>query len=507
MNQKNNLKRIIKWSLILSVIAVFLFVIQFTTAIKFIYLVSGETSVTAEKKAMHASSLIFANIKNLPLYLKDFWEKPEFHEHKIDSLFFGLNVAPSSFPEGDEHIIKNLLEMGVQSVRVDYGYESNKVHIERFLNKLINPPSPPFSKGEKGGFDILLHLVQSKEEAGRMSEKGIQDKWRTFLEDIMSRFSPVIKNYEIGSVPNRKKWSGYTIPDYITALKIASEVAKKYGVNIFAPNIQDFEPFWQVAIFEAIKDEGINIQGSTDNLFVDRAIQPELYDEHVLGRKLKNSARMDIINKSRFLDVISEKYGIKTFISSFTQWNLDVPAPFYNSSKERLANVDDYADYLVRYYVLSAAGGYTDRVYWGHYASYKEGIFDDSNNPEKEDAPEVHHKFIYQGDPRIYKTRPAYNAYKTMTGFLSNSRFIKNLSDIYHLSPPDEDRDKEGVFIFEFERNNQKIYVGWTLNIYKKRVNIFDRNKCQATWRDGETIHLKEGGIDLQKSPTYIVCN
>src|SRR3989304_2105789 len=293
------IKKTFKWSLILSVIAVFLFVIQFTTAIKIIYLVSGETSVTAEKKAMHASSLIFANIKNLPLYLKDFWEKPEFHEHKIDSRFFGLNVAPSSFPEGDEHIIKNLLEMGVQSVRVDYGYESNKVHIERFLNKLINPPSPPFSKGERGGFDILLHLVQSKEEAGRMSEKGIQDKWRKFLEDIMSRFSSDIKNYEIGSVPNRKEWSGYTIPDYITALKIASEVAKQYGVTIFSPNIQDFEPFWQVSIFEAIKAEGINIQGSTDNLFVDRAIQPEFYDEHVLGRRLKNLVKSVLLNKSK----------------------------------------------------------------------------------------------------------------------------------------------------------------------------------------------------------------
>ena len=507
MNQKNNLKRIIKWILLLSVIAVFLFVIQFTTAVKIVYLISGEPSVAAEKKATHASILLFSNIKNLPIYLKDFWGKPEFHEHKIDSRFFGLNVAPSSFPEGDDHIIKNLLEMGVQSVRVDYGYESNKVHIERFLNKLINPPSPPFSKGEKGGFDILLHLVQSKEEAGRMHEKEIQDKWRNFLEDVISRFSSYIKNYEIGSVPNRKNWSGYTIPDYITSLKIASVVAKKYGVNIFAPNIQDFEPFWQVAIFEAIKDEGINIQGSTDNLFVDRAIQPEFYDEHVLGRFFKNSAKMDLLNKSRFLDLISEKYGIKTFISSFTQWNLNVPAHFYNSSPERRVNVDEYADYIVRYYVLSAAGGYTDRVYWGHYASYKEGIFDDSNNPEKEDAPEVHHKFIYQGDPRIYKTRPAYNAYKTMTGFLSNSKFVKNLSDIYHLSPPDEDRDKEGVFIFEFERNNQKIYVGWTLNAYKKRINIFDKNKCSAAWRDGETIHIKEDGIDLQKNPTYIVCN
>ena len=288
MNQKNNLKRIIKWILLLSVIAVFLFVIQFTTAVKIVYLISGEPYVAAEKKATHASILLFSNIKNLPIYLKDFWGKPEFHEHKIDSRFFGLNVAPSSFPEGDDHIIKNLLEMGVQSVRVDYGYESNKVHIERFLNKLINPPSPPFSKGEKGGFDILLHLVQSKEEAGRMHEKEIQDKWRNFLEDVISRFSSYIKNYEIGSVPNRKNWSGYTIPDYITSLKIASVVAKKYGVNIFAPNIQDFEPFWQVAIFEAIKDEGINIQGSTDNLFVDRAIQPEFYDEHVLGRFFKN---------------------------------------------------------------------------------------------------------------------------------------------------------------------------------------------------------------------------
>src|SRR3989338_2295879 len=90
------IKKTFKWSLILSVISVFLFVIQFTTAIKIIYLVSGETSVTAEKKAMHASSLIFANIKNLPLYLKDFWEKPEFHEHKIDSRFYahGIQVSP-----------------------------------------------------------------------------------------------------------------------------------------------------------------------------------------------------------------------------------------------------------------------------------------------------------------------------------------------------------------------------------------------------------------------------
>jgi hypothetical protein len=489
-------KRILKWSLLLSVIATFLFVIQFTTAVKIIYLISGEPSFIAENKAVHANILISSNIKNISIYLKDFLKKPEFREHQINSRFFGLNVAPSSFPDGDDHIIKNLFDMGVQSVRVDYGYGSDKVHIERFLNKLID-----------NKMDILLHLVQSKEHAGRMSEKDVQDEWRKFLEDIMSRFSPRIKNYEIGAVPNRKKWSGYTIPDYITALKIASEAANKYQANIFAPNIQDFEPFWQVAIFEAIKDEGINIQGSTDNLFVDRAIQPEFYDEHVLGSYFKNSAKMDLINKSRFLDSVSEKYGIKTFISSFTQWNLDVSAPFYNSSPERRVSADEYADYLVRYYVLLAAGGYTDRVYWGHYASYKEGIFDDSYNPEKEDAPEVHHKFIYQGDPRIYKTRPAYNAYKTMTGFLSNSNFTKNLSDIYHLSPPDEDRDKEGVFIFEFEKDNQKIYVGWTLNVYKKKINIFDKNKCSATWRDGETIHIRDDGIDLRKSPTYIVCN
>jgi len=495
-SQKKLGKTILKWSLLFFVIAIFILIFQFTLFVKTIYLISGEPSATAEKKAIHTNILISSNIKNIIVYLKDFWKRPEFHEHKIDSRFFGLNVSPSSFPEGDDHIIKNLFEMGVQSIRVDYGYESNKVHIERFLSKLID------SK-----IDILLHLVQSKEQAGRMHEKEMQDEWRNFLEDIISRFSPNIKNYEIGSVPNRKNWSGYAIPDYITALKIASDVATKYGVNIFAPNIQDFEPFWQVAIFEAIKDEGINIQGSTDNLFVDRALQPEFYDEHVLGRRLKNLARMDLLNKSRFLDLISERYGIKTFVSSFTQWNLDVPAPFYNSSKERRANVEDYADYLVRYYVLSAAGGYTDRVYWGHYASYKEGILDDSYNPSEEDAPEVHHKFIYQGDPRLFKIRPAYNAYKTMTGFLSNSRFVKNLSDIYHLSPPDEDRDKEGIFLFEFEKDNQKIYVGWTLNVYRKRVNLFDRNKCNATWRDGETIRIKEDGIDLQKNPTYIVCN
>lgn len=492
------IKRTLKWSLLLFALGILLFTFQLTNTIKIIYLVQGESSVIAEKKAMHASALIFANIKNLPIYLKDFWKKPEFHEHKIDSHFFGLNVAPSSFPEGDDHIIKNLLEMGVQSVRVDYGYESDKVHVERFLNKLINPPSPPFSKG---GFDILLHLVQSKEQAGRMHEKEAQDEWRIFLEDVMSRFSSHIKNYEIGSVPNRKKWSGYTIPDYITSLKIASEVAKKYKVNIYAPNIQDFEPFWQVAIFETIKDEGINIQGSTDNLFVDRAGQPEAFDEHVLGRWLKDMAGMDLINKSRFLDLISERYGIKTFISSFTQWNLNVRAPFYNSSEERRVNTDEYADYLVRYYVLSAAGGYTDRVYWGHYASYKEGILDDGYNPGIEDAPEVHHKFIYAGNPKTFAKRPAYDAYKTMIEHLSKSKFVKKLA------VPDSH-----IFVFEFDRGNQKIYVCWTLDGYRENINPehisgVERDKCRAAWRGGEAIHLKEKGIILSRSPTYIICN
>ena len=497
-SQKKLGKTILKWSLLFFVIAIFILIFQFTLFVKTIYLISGEPSATAEKKAIHTNILISSNIKNIIVYLKDFWKRPEFHEHKIDSRFFGLNVSPSSFPEGDDHIIKNLFEMGVQSIRVDYGYESNKVHIERFLNKLIDKK-----------MDIMLHLVQSKEQAGRMHEKEIQDKWRKFLEDVMSRFSSDIKNYEIGSVPNRKNWSGYTIPDYITSLKIAAEVAKKYqarserseSINIFAPNIQDFEPFWQLAIFEAIKDNGINIQGSTDNLFVDRAGQPEAFDEHVLGRWLKDMAGMDLINKSRFLDLISERYGIKTFISSFTQWNLNVRAPFYNSSEERRVNADEYADYLVRYYVLSAAGGYTDRVYWGHYASYKEGILDDSYNPEKEDAPEVHHKFIYAGNPKTFTMRPAYDAYKTMTEHLSKSKFVKKLA------VPDGH-----IFIFEFDRGNQKIYVCWTLDGYRENINSehisgVERNKCSAAWRGGETIHLREKGIILSRSPTYIVCN
>jgi hypothetical protein len=494
-------KKAIKWGLLLFIIGISIFVFQFSTAVKVIYIVSGESPVMAEKKAAHANALFFANIKNITVYLKDFRGKPEFREHRLDRYFFGLNAAPSNSSEGDGYIIKNLLEMGVQSVRVDYGYGSDKGHIERFLNKLINPPSPPFSKGGEGGFDILLHLVQSKEQAGRMHEKEAQEEWKKFLEEVMSKFSPYIKNYEIGSVPNRKKWSGYTIPDYITALKIASDTAKKYDVNIFAPNIQDFEPFWQIAIFEAMKDEGIYIQGSTDNLFVDRAGQPEVFDEHVLGKFLKNLAKMDLLNKSRFLDSISEKYGVKTFVCSFTQWNLSVPAPFYRSSEERRANLEEYADYLVRYYVLSAAGGYTDRVYWGHYASYKEGILDDGYNPapEEEESPEVHHKFIYHGSPETFKIRPAYNGYKTMTAYLRDSIFKKNISDIYHL--PLE------VFLFEFERDGQKIYTGWTLNEYSEKVDIFDRNKCQAAKRNGEAINIKEDGIILNKSPVYIVCN
>ena len=40
---------------------------------------------------------------------------------------------------------------------------------------------------------------------------------------------------------------------------------------------------------------------ATDNLFFDRVGEPEAYDPHVLGKRLRNLARMDLTRKQRIL--------------------------------------------------------------------------------------------------------------------------------------------------------------------------------------------------------------
>ena len=93
-------------------------------------------------------------------------------------------------------------------MRLDFTYGDFANYNARFLNRLI---------AEK--FEITLHIVQPFDAAKNMQNATEQDIWRQFLLDILDTFGNQIKQIEIGSTINRKRWAGYTFDGFLYALE------------------------------------------------------------------------------------------------------------------------------------------------------------------------------------------------------------------------------------------------------------------------------------------------
>ncbi len=189
--------------------------------------------------------------------------------------FFGICVASAPDPDTDGYMIEQLNTLGIRHVRLDYTYASPNAYGERFLKRLL-----------QDGFRVCLHLVQPLEAAQQMHERSAQLDWRAFVATVLSSYGSELDLVELGSTCNRRKWAGYSLATFQTAWAIANEEAREHAVTIAAPNVTDFEPIYNIGLLAFAKRAGMLPEVHTDNLFAERATEPEAYDHKILGRRL-----------------------------------------------------------------------------------------------------------------------------------------------------------------------------------------------------------------------------
>ncbi|MDT8427575.1 MAG: hypothetical protein RQ757_02280, partial [Pseudomonadales bacterium] len=190
--------------------------------------------------------------------------------HEISDDFCGVCVATSPDPDCDVYILQSLQELGLQHVRLDYGYDSPDLHGARLLETLLCQ-----------GYRVMLHLVQPLEEAAAMERPAARARWQDFVETALDRWGSRVELVEIGSTVNRRRWAGYTPAGFIACWQTAYTAASMRGLKISGPNISDFEPLYTIALLDILKSMGQSPEYYTDNLFVERVIQPEAYDHRV----------------------------------------------------------------------------------------------------------------------------------------------------------------------------------------------------------------------------------
>jgi len=324
--------------------------------------------------------------------------------------FFGICVASAPDPACDSYVIARLKELGVSCVRLDFSYDSFDSYGERFLKHLL-----------AASLRVCLHLVQPLADVKAMVNPETQERWRTFVAKTLATYGSRLDMLEIGATCNRRRWSGYTPVTFLLCWQIAWEETQHHGLTLAGPNVTDFEPFYNVAILSELKRSGMLPAIHTDNLFVERATEPEALDHKILGRRLAGVLRFNLIRKAQILHDIGRWAGVPEFICSHVAWSL-----------RRIARRQDHieekqADYVTRYACLAAASGALRRMYWGPMIGQREGLIDDGTSA----YPDIPHVTFYghiHGRPDDYRLRPAFAAFKTVNRFLSGAAFRRKIT-------------------------------------------------------------------------------
>jgi len=317
--------------------------------------------------------------------------------------FFGVNVAAAENPAVDDYIVTRLGELGLQRVRMDLTYESLGGPAERLLGRLLEE-----------GFDVLPDLFPPQEEARRLTDSAPANRWREFLRQVFHQYRDRITLFEIGNTPNRGRWSGLDSRTLLIAWDIALEEAARAGVALAGPNVSDFEPLYSGVYLALLSRLGATELVHTNNLFVERVVEPEAPDHRVMGRAATPLLNLNLIKKARLLQQLGQHHGADRLWCTYTLWTakrLSRRSPWPERKQ---------ADYLVRYLVLAASSGALDRVYWGPLICGRDGLIDDGQR----DYPEIDQVTWYRavrGELTALNRRPVFDALAATIARLRNA--------------------------------------------------------------------------------------
>ena len=275
--------------------------------------------------------------------------------------YIGINIATSDDPAVDDYLLARLAELGIRQVRMDFSYDSLDNFAERLLGRLLDE-----------GFNVMLEVFPPLDEAKKLyRDSGARQRWGEFLGEVFARYENKVEIFEIGSTPNRGRWSGFSFLDYQSAWGVAIERADGLEIQLAGPNVSDFEPFYNASILAYMGRFGRTPKIHTDNLFVERVVEPEAYDHRVLGRLATHWLKLNLLKKARILQLIGAENGSAELMCTYKCW-----------TSKRLARRSPWpdqkrVDYLVRYLALAAASGALRRVYWGPLICARDGLISD----------------------------------------------------------------------------------------------------------------------------------
>lgn len=296
---------------------------------------------------------------------------------------------------------------------------------------------------------ITLKIMQDREHIEDL------ELLKNNLRKIFNELNPYVDIFEIGSTINRAKWGFFSVDEYNQFFKVAYDLKKDEFENItlIGSGVIDFEyHFTSHTIFNFSR---YMYDGISALLYVDRRGAPE---NTQMGFTL--SDKIALLSTMVWL---SPKTKQILHITE-TNWPLKATAPYAPTSEKECVNLQDYADFMLRYYLLAFASQQVDSVSWHQLIAKGYGLVNNIDGIQK---------------------YPAFQTYKNMIKHLQNAKFLR--MDI-----------KRGYYILQCLVDEKLLQIHWSL----KPTTIENEANFEVYSRDGQII--KDKTLKIGSSPLYI---
>ena len=353
----------------------------------------------------------------------------------ISSDFFSIGI---DFQREPELTLKLLDELKVKRVlvRIKLWEMGSLAELKGFLESC---------KDKK----ITLKIMQDREHVEDLAL--LQKNLRTIFKEL----DGYIEIYEIGTTINRSKWSFFSVDEYNRFYKVAYDlkISEFPHITIIGSGVIDFEyHFTAHTLFNFFK---YKYDAISSLLYVDRRGAPEhMQMGFALSDKIALLSTMVWLSpKSKHALHITE-----------TNYPISNTAPYAPTSEYECIDEQSYADFMLRYHLLTFASQQVDSLSWHQLIAKGYGL-------------------INNIDGITY--RAAFKTYKYMLEVLRDAQFLR--LDI-----------KRDYYILQCLIDDRLLQIHWSL----KPTTLKNEDFFETYSRDGEKI--TDEILNIGSSPVYI---
>jgi len=264
---------------------------------------------------------------------------------------------------------------------------------------------------------ITVALLQDREHI--TSPSMTKDHFIQIFETLEG----VCTTYVIGSTINRAKWGFFSVNEYLNFYTLAYQLKKERfpHLKLIGSNVIDFELHFTAHTLFNFQPIHFDALGSL--LYVDRRGAPE---NTQMGFNLIGK-----INLLYSLLVLSPKTSNELIITE-TNWPISGTAPYAPTSETECVSEEEYAAFMVRYYLEAFASQKVSCLYWHQLIAPGYGLIDNREGIRK---------------------RSAFEAYATMLAHMSDAHFLRYRK-----------KAQEHLLVCSTPRGN--LHITWNLNSF-----------------------------------------